>query len=94
MDTFQSLKVHHHPKVWHRQNLSWMTILRKKKKCRRTKTKRDGREKTKTRERRCEIAAKNKELKQIKKAEKDKKDGREMWARLKESNDNFAKMKE
>ena len=37
---------------------------------------------------------KNKELKQIKKAKKDKRDETEMWARLKELNNNFAKMKE
>ena len=45
-------------------------------------------------ERRREIAAKNKELKQIKKAEKNKKDEKEIWARLKELNNNFAKLKE
>ena len=50
--------------------------------------------KTKKRERRREIAAKNKELKRIKKAEKDKRGKREMWARLKGLNSNFAKMKE
>ena len=43
---------------------------------------------------RCEIATKNKETKQIKKTEKDKKDKQEMWARLKELNNNFAKIKE
>ena len=37
---------------------------------------------------------KNKELKWIKKAEKDKKGEKEMWERLKELNNNFAKMKE
>ena len=37
---------------------------------------------------------KTKELKRIKKAEKDKRDEKEMWARLKELNINFAKMKE
>ena len=37
---------------------------------------------------------KTKELKRIKKAEKDKRDDKEMWARLKELNINFAKMKE
>ena len=37
---------------------------------------------------------KTKELKRIKKAEKDKRDEKEMWARLKESNINFEKMKE
>ena len=45
-------------------------------------------------EHRHEIATKNKELEQIKKAEKDKKDEKEMWARLRELNNNFAKIKE
>ena len=45
-------------------------------------------------EHRRETAAKNKELEQIKKAEKDKKDEKEMWARLRELNNNFAKIKE
>ena len=48
----------------------------------------------KKKECRREIAAKNKELKQIKKAEKDKKDKKELWAGVKELNNNFAKMKE
>ena len=64
-----------------------------KKNCGRTKTKRNGRKKQK-KERRREIAAKNKELKRIKKAEKDKRDEKEMLTRLKELNNNFAKMKE
>ena len=42
------------------------------KNCGRTKTKRDGREKTQKRERRREVAAKNKELKWIKEGEKNK----------------------
>ena len=50
--------------------------------------------KTKKRECRHEIAAKNKELKRIKKAKKDKKDKKETWTRLKELNNNIAKMKE
>ena len=50
--------------------------------------------KKKKKECRCEIVVKNEELKWIKKAEKDKKDEKEMWARLKELNNNFAKMKE
>ena len=71
MDTFQRLKVHHHPKVQYRKNLSRMRTLREKN-CQRTKTKRNGREKTnKKRERKKEI-----------------------WARLKELNHNFAKIKE
>ena len=41
-----------------------------------------------------EIAVKNKELRQIKKVEKLKQDKKEMWARLAELNNNFAKMKE
>ena len=48
----------------------------------------------KKKESRREIAAKNKELKRIKKAEKDKRDEKEMLTRLKELNNNFAKMKE
>ena len=51
-------------------------------------------EKKQKKEHRCEIVAKNKELRWIKKAEKDKKNKREMWGRLKELNNNFAKMKE
>ena len=70
-----------------------MRPLRKKKNLGRTKTKGNGGKKTK-KERRRETAAKNKELKRIKKAEKDKRDEREMWARLKELNNIFAKMKE
>ena len=50
--------------------------------------------KKKKKERRHVIAAKNKELKQVKKAEKNKRDKQEMWARLKKLNNNFAKMKE
>ena len=45
------------------------------------------------RERRQEIAAKNKELKRIKKAEKEMEDKKELWSKLKELNSNFAKMK-
>ena len=40
------------------------------------------------------MAAENKELKQIRKAEKEKEDEQELWSRLKELNNNFAKMKE
>ena len=43
MDTFQSLEIHHHPKVWYSKNFSRMRTLRKKKKCQGTKTKRYGR---------------------------------------------------
>ena len=43
----------------------------------------------------CEIAAKKKQkLKRMKKAENDKRGKKEMWARLNEFNNNFAKMKE
>ena len=41
-----------------------------------------------------EIAAKNKELKRARKTEKEKEDKEELWSRLKELNNNFAKMKE
>ena len=50
--------------------------------------------KNKKRERRREITAKHKELKWIKKAEKDRPDKKEMWASLKELINIFAKMKE
>ena len=51
--------------------------------------------KQKRKERRSETAAKNKELRQIKKkAEKLKQDKKEIWARLVELNNNFVKMKE
>ena len=67
----------------------------RKKNCRRTKTKGNGRKKKKKKkEQRHAIATKNKELKQIKKAEKNKRDKQEIWARLKKLNNNFAKMKE
>ena len=68
MDTFQSLEIHHHPKVWYSKNFSRMRTLRKKKICQETKTKRYGI--GKKRERRRDVAAKNKELNRIKKAEK------------------------
>ena len=45
-------------------------------------------------ERMWEIAAKNKELKRARKTEKEKEDKEELWSRLKELNNNFAKMKE
>ena len=55
----------------------------------------DGRKKKKKRnERRHEIMAKKKELRQIKKAEKLKQDKKEVWVRLAELNNNFAKMKD
>ena len=67
----------------------------KKKNCGRTKTKENGRKKKQQKkEHRREIVTKNKELEQIKKAEKDKKDEKEMWAILRELNNNFAKIKE
>ena len=49
--------------------------------------------KQRKRERRQEIATKNKELKRIKKAEKEMEDKKELWSKLKELNSNFAKMK-
>ena len=55
------------------------------------KNKRKKKKKSGKKEHRHEIATKNKELKRIKKAEKDNK---EIWARLKELHNNFAKMKE
>ena len=50
--------------------------------------------KQRKRKRSWETAAKNKELKRIKKAEKEKEDKKELWCRLKELNGNFAKIKE
>ena len=50
MDNFQSLKIHHHPKVGYRKNLSRMRTLRKKKNCGRTKAKGNGRERKKKKE--------------------------------------------
>ena len=47
IDTFQSFKIHNHPNVQYRKNLSRIRTLRKKKNCRRTKTESDLREKTK-----------------------------------------------
>ena len=70
MDTFQSLEIHYHPKVWYSKNFSRMRTLRKKKICQGTKTKRYGTGKKRERRRRRDVAAKNKELKRIKKAEK------------------------
>ena len=49
--------------------------------------------KQRQKERRREIAAKYKELKRIKKAEKEKEDEKELWSSLGELNSNFAKMK-
>ena len=49
--------------------------------------------KQRKRERRQEIATKNKELKRIKKTEKEMEDKKELWSKLKELNSNFAKMK-
>ena len=50
--------------------------------------------KNRKREWRQEIAAKNKELKRIKKEEKNKQDKKELWARLREINATYAKIKE
>ena len=58
------------------------------------KQKEIGEKKPKKKELRWEIAAKNKELKKIKKAEKENEDEKELSSRLKELNENFAKMKE
>ena len=72
-----------------------MRTLIRRKNCLGTKTKRNGREKkTKKGERVSEIGTKNKELTWIKKTEKDKREEKEMWARLKELNHNLEKMKE
>ena len=72
-----------------------MRTLRKRKKLlKNKKKKKKWKKKTRKRERRRNIAAKNKELERIKKAEKDKRDEKEMWPRLKELNSNYAKMKE
>ena len=68
MDTFQSLEIHHHPKVWYSKNFSRMRTLRKKKKMPRNKNKKVW--KRKKRERGRDVTAKNKELKRIRKAEK------------------------
>ena len=43
---------------------------------------------------RREIASRNKELKRIKKVEKDKLGERKLWSRSQELNSSFAKMKE
>ena len=70
-----------------------MRIL-KKKNCQITKTKRNGREKTKKSECRREIVTKKtKNLNESRKLKKIK-DEKEMWARLKELNHNFGKMEE
>ena len=45
-------------------------------------------------EQRQEIAAKNKELKRIKKEEKNKQDEKELWDRFREINATYAKIKE
>lgn len=59
----------------------------------RTKTKEMEERKQRKRELMWGIAAKNKELKRIKKGEKEKEDGKELWSKLKELNNNFAKIK-
>ena len=48
----------------------------------------------KRKQKRQEIAAKNKELERISKVEKGEENEKELWSRLKEANNNFAKMKE
>ena len=93
-DTFPSNKICHHPRVQFRKNLLWMRTLRKRKKLLRNKNKKKWKKKNQKRESRRETTAVNKELKRIKKAEKNKRDKKEMWARLRELNSNFAKMKE
>ena len=45
-------------------------------------------------ERRWGIAANNKEIKRIKKEEKNKQDEKELWDRLREINGTYAKIKE
>ena len=50
--------------------------------------------KNRKREQRRDIAAKNKELKRIKKEEKNKQDEKELWDRLREINATYAKIKE
>ena len=52
------------------------------------------REMKKRKQKRQEIAAKNKELERISKVEKGEENEKELWSRLKEANNNFAKMKE
>ena len=49
--------------------------------------------KQKKREQRREIVSKNKDLKLIKKAEKEKVNKKVFWSKLQELNNNFAKMK-
>ena len=49
--------------------------------------------KNRKRERRREIAAKNEDLKRIKKEEKNKQDKKDLWARLWEINATYAKIK-
>lgn len=59
----------------------------------RTKTKEMEERKQRKRELMWGIAAKKKELKRIKKGEKEKEDGKQLWSKLKELNNNFAKIK-
>ena len=99
MDTFPRCKICSQPRVQFRKNLLWIRTLKKRKKLLRSKNNNNNnnkrwKKKNKKGERRCEIAAKNKELKKIKKAEKDKRYEKEIRARLKELNSNFAKMEE
>ena len=60
-----------------------MRTLRKRKKLWRKKNKNKRKKKNKIRKCKREIAVKNKELKGIKKAEKNKNDEKEIWVRLK-----------
>ena len=66
------------PKGVVQENLLWMRTLRKRTKLLRNKNKKKWRRKNKKRECRREIGAKKKELKLIKKAEKDSMDEKEM----------------
>ena len=50
--------------------------------------------KNRKRERSWEIGAKNEDLKQIKKEEKNKQDEKDLWERLWENNATYAKIKE
>ena len=57
------------------------------------KNKRNGREKTKKKRTNVRNCGKKKKLKRIKKGEKEKEDGKQLWSKLKELNNNFAKIK-
>ena len=84
--------LHHHHQVQYKKNpTKWIWFWEWMKNCWKTKT--VIKKRARKRERRKEIASKNKELRRMKKAEKDKLEEKEPLCRLQELNSDFAKIK-